>query len=110
MVVGMINEVDSGSLEPYFSSAVFTDRILLWREGNQREACFSFPYGLCVRNGVGFRNSPQGRYNLSDGGRRHSNGKVATTLRVSSIRRTSTRFVLVASTLTCLTGAFILGV
>ena len=46
---------------------------------------------------------------LSDGGRRHPNGKAATMLRVSRLRRTSTRFVMVASTLTCLTGAFVLG-
>ena len=46
---------------------------------------------------------------LSDGGRQHPNGKVATILRVSSIQRTFTRFVMVASTLACLTGAFILG-
>ena len=46
---------------------------------------------------------------LSDGGRRHPNGKVATMLRVSSVRRMSTRFVMVASRLTCLTGAFVLG-
>ncbi len=46
---------------------------------------------------------------LSGGGRRHPNGKVATMLRVSSIWRTSKRFVTVASSLTCLTGVFVLG-